>query len=347
MNGKSADVRRAATIADVAREADVSIRTVSRVLNNSPKVGKETRETIERTIERLGFRRSLRARALASGRSFLLGVVQGDHNAHVIGLFQQGIVEICSEAGYELLVHPATAQDPDLTSNIEDFVQRTRIDGLVLLPPLSELPSIPRTLRRLGVAAVGIAAVRVPGYPAMLVSAERTAANEMARYLVGLGHRRIGMITGPMQFYSASEREQGFHEGLAATGIAMPAAYVREGDYGFESGLAAAEALLSLPEPPTAIFAGNDIMAAALLKVAQGRGLSVPDDLSVAGFDDSDIASMISPALTTILRPVLEMAREATERVIALLDGEEDRLPDYSVGLEVIVRQSTAPPRAG
>jgi len=345
MNGKSADVRRAATIADVAREADVSIRTVSRVLNNSPKVGKETRETIERAIERLGFRRSLRARALASGRSFLLGVVQGDNNAHVIGLFQRGMVEICSEAGYELLVHPVSAQDPDLTSNIEDFVQRTRVDGLLLLPPLSELPSIPRTLRRLGVSAVGIAAVRVPGYPAMLVSAERAAASEMAHYLVGLGHRRIGMITGPMQFYSASEREQGFHEGLAAAGIAMPAAYVQEGDYGFESGLAAAEALLSLPEPPSAIFAGNDIMAAALLKVARGRGLSVPDDLSVAGFDDIRLGTYVRPSVTTVHTSPRLLGRESGRMLVELIEEgavSDVRIPDA----ELIVRDSTGPVRA-
>lgn len=344
MSTKIDDVLRAVTIADVAREAEVSIRTVSRVLNKSPKVGKATREAIEQVIERLGFRPSLRARGLAAGRSFLLGVVQDDPNAHVIGLFQRGIVEICSEAGYELLVHPASAQAPALAANIEDFVRRTRVDGLVLLPPVSEAAMIPRALRRLGVVAVGIAAVRVPGYPAMLVSAERAAASEMAAYLVGLGHRRIGMITGPLHFHSATEREQGFHAGLMAAGIALPAAYVREGDYGFEAGLAAAADLLSLPERPTAIFASNDIMAAAVLKVARERQLSVPGDLSVAGFDDSDVASMMSPALTTIRRPVLAMAREATQRVIALLDSDEDRLPDYSVKLEVIVRQSTAPP---
>ncbi len=335
---------RSTTISDVARAAGVSIRTVSRVLNQSPKVGAAARERITATIQELGFSPSGRARALASGRSSLIGVVQDDPNAHVIGVFQRGIVDVCAALGYELVVHPAKFGDPGLTRDIEGFARRSRIDGLIVLPPISEAASIPPALARLGVPAVGIASVRLPGYPAVLVSDERAAAALVAHHLVALGHRRISLVTGPRTFHSATEREGGFRDTLAAHGVPLPDRYVREGDYGFASGCSAAAALLGQPDPPTAIFAGNDIMAAGAIKAAHERGLAIPRDVSIAGFDDSDIASMVSPSLTTIRRPLLEMAHEATERLVAMIaDAEAPPPPHSSVALSLIERRSTGP----
>lgn len=335
---------RSTTISDVARIAGVSIRTVSRVLNKSPNVGTASRERVETTIKELGFSPSGRARALASGRSYLIGVIQDDPNAHVIGVFQRGIVEVCAAAGYELVVHPARFADPELIRDVENFAARSRIDGLIVLPPISEISSIPLALSRLNIPAIGMAAVRVPGYAGALVGEERAAAGLIADHLIALGHRRIAIITGPLSFYSANEREQGFRAALQSHGIELPNRYVVEGDYGFSCGHDRAAALLDLPEPPTAIFASNDITAAAAIKAAHERGLSVPGNLSVAGFDDSDIASMIFPALTTIRRPLLDMAHEATERLIAMIaDPEIRRMPDHHISLSLIVRQSTGP----
>lgn len=337
---------RAATIIDVAREADVSVRTVSRVLNKSPKVGEATRAAIEQTIARLEFRPSLRARGLVARRSFLLGLIQGDRNTHVLGLLQHGVVETCSEAGYELLIHPVIVQDPALGPNLEEFVRRTEVDGVLLLPPVAEQPGLSPLLARLGVPAVAMAAARLPDYPATLVTDERAAAAAVAEHLLALGHRRVALVTGPPAFLSAREREQGFRAALDRAGVALPPAYVREGDYRFDSGLAAAADLLALGEPPTAIFASNDVMAAAVLKVAHGHGLAVPDDLSVVGFDDSELASMLTPALTTIHRPLHAIAREATRRLIGLVEGTQASLPTgEEIGLSLVARQSTAPPR--
>lgn len=329
------------TITDVAAAAGVSIRTVSRVLNDSPKVSGDTRGRIEAAIDRLGFTRSARARALATGRSFLLGVVQDDPNAQVIGVFQRGIVEVCAALGYELVVHPAKVADPELTRNIEDFVTRSRVDGLILLPPISEIAAIPVALARLRVPSVGIASVRVPGYPAMLVSDERAAAGLLADHLVALGHRRIAMITGPLHFRSACERRQGFCDALHRHGVDLDARYVREGDYTFPSGLAAAATLLDEAAPPTAIFASNDIMAAAVLKFAAERRITVPGDLSVVGFDDSAIAEMVSPALTTIRRPLLDLARAATEQLTRLISVSPEVPHETVYQLTVVVRGST------
>ncbi len=334
------------TIGDIAAATGVSIRTVSRVLNDSPKVSRDTRELVQAEITRLGFQPSLRARALAAGRSFLVGVVQGDSNAHVLGVFQHGIVEVCSAAGYELIVHPASTEDPQLAEAIAGFVRRSRVDGLLLLPPISENAAIPQALAGLGVAAVAIAAVRAPGYPSVLVSDERGAARQMAEHLIGLGHRRIAMINGPSRFFSAQEREAGFCAGLQAAGLDLPAAYRREGDYGFERARAAAADLLDQAEPPTAIFASNDIMAAAVLKTAAERGLDVPGDLSVAGFDDSDIATMVTPSLTTIRRPLLDMARDATRQLLAQIAGGPVAAVDQRVELSLVARGSSAAPRS-
>lgn len=330
-----------ATITDVAAAAAVSIRTVSRVLNGSSKVGAETRERIQAAIARLGFHPNSRARGLAAGRSYLIGVVQDDPNAHVIGLLQRGIADVCSTHGFELVVHPARYDDPEVVENITAFVRRSKVDGLLLLPPLSELQSVAGALVKLGVPAVALAAIRTANHPAMVMSTERQAAADLARHLLALGHRRLATVTGPLRFCSARERRDGFLEVLRGAGVEPPPAHVREGDYGFASGVAAAEALLTLDDRPSAIFAANDIMAAAIIKVATEHGLMVPRDLSVVGFDDSDIASMITPALTTIRRPIERMAGEATRRLLRLiLQGDEPQ--DVVFPLELVVRQSTA-----
>ena len=332
------------TITQVAEAAGVSIRTVSRVLNDSPKVAAEVRERIKATIETLGFRPSSRARALAFGRSSLIGVIQDDPNAHVIGVLQRGIVEVCAAKGYELVVHPAKFGHPELMPSIEDFARRSRIDGLIVLPPISEASSIPMALSQLGVPTVGIASVRVPGYPAALVSCERDATALLADHLVALGHRRIAIVTGPMRFRSAAERLIGFQSALSAHGVVLPAEYIREGDYGFASGLNAGGALLGLRDPPTAVFAGNDIMAAGVMKAANQAGVAVPARLSVVGFDDSDIAGMVTPALSTIRRPLAEMARSATLRLLRMIGGADVAVDDERIDLHLIERESIAPP---
>jgi len=333
----------AVTIDDVAEAAGVSIRTVSRVLNKSPKVGDETRLAVEAIIKALGYSPSSRARALASGRSYLIAVVQDDPNAHVIGVLQRGIVEVCSRHGYELVVHPVRFSDPDIGLDIEKFVQRSRVDGLIVLPPTSEIAAIPARLTAMGVPSVGIASIAVDAYPGMLISEERAATAELARHLLDLGHRRIAMIEGPPHFRSAQERRTGFLSALEASGLPIELE-LRPGDYGFESGMAAAESLLALERRPTAIFACNDTMAAAVVKTAREAGVSMPDQLSVAGFDDSDLASMISPSLTTIRRPLRDMAKTATELLLAMITQQRSSLPFEVVEASLVLRRSTAPP---
>ncbi len=331
------------TISDVADMAGVSIRTVSRVLNRSPKVNALTREQVQQAIASLGFTPSARARAFATGRSQLLGVIQSDENAHVLGVYQRGIVEACAAAGYELVVHHLSVGDPDLAGQLQQFVRRSRVDGLIILPPASESPALPQTLRRLGVPGVALGARPVDGYAAMIVYQERKAAALVAKHLADLGHRQFGMVTGPMWRFSAQEREAGFVEALNDMGLGIEPDDIVDGDYGFASGLAAAERLLARQSPPTAIFAANDMMAAAVLKVAHRHGIDVPGRLSVCGFDDVDLAEVVSPALTTVRRPLDRMGQMATTRLIGLLSGLPADGAINFADFTLVERESTGP----
>jgi LacI family transcriptional regulator len=331
------------TITDVADVAGVSIRTVSRVLNNSPMVNAATRERIEAAIAKLNFRPSARARALAMGRSFLIGMVHNDRNALVLEAVQRGIVGEAAPHGYELIMHSTRPADSLAIADVIGFVHRSRVDGLVVLPPVSGIAGLADALAREGVPAVALSATPVHGYVSVILSQERRAAAEIARYLIGLGHRRIAMITGPQTMISAVERRGGFHDALAEADLPLLAE--AEGNYGFESALTAAERLFDLPEPPTAVFAANDIMAAAVLKVAAARGIAVPAALSVVGFDGSVLAQMLTPALTTVLRPFDAMAQQATRQLLDRLAG----LPIIEVDharFDLIAGESSAPPPA-
>ena len=333
----------APTIVDVAAAAGVSVRTVSRVINRSPKVGARTRDSIEQVIATLGFTPSARAQALASGRSQLIGVIQGDENAHVLGAIQRGIVEGCAGSGHELLVRPARLADSDIVAQLTDFAHRSRVDGLIVLSPASEVPGLPAALARLGVPAVALASRRLAGYPTVLVADDARASAAVGTHLAGLGHRCIGLVTGPAGRASSQERAAGFARGLAGSGITLDDKLIAEGDYTFASGMAAAARLLDGPAPPTAIFACNDLMAAGVLKAAEQRGLAVPGQLSVAGFDGTDVAAMVSPALTTVRRPMRTIARRATRCLLAHIRKVPGTPVQDHITLELVIGGSTGP----
>lgn len=307
------------TINDVAERAGVSIRTVSRVLNRSTKVNALTRERVEEAIADLGFRPSARARGLATGRSFLIGMVHNDQNALVLDAVQRGMVHEATRRGYEIVIHPAPAGPLGPIENVLDFIGRSRVDGVVVLSPVSTVPGLPEALSAAGVPAIALSPTPLHGFAGFLVSDERIAAADVARYLVGLGHRRIALVSGPSAARSAQERRAGFVAALMEAGCGLIGEV--EGDYGFASGVAAAERLLSRDPMPTAIFAANDIMAAGVLKAAAARGIAVPQELSVVGFDGSVLAQMLTPALTTVHRPLGEMAQLATAWLISMIEG--------------------------
>ena len=331
------------TIADVAARAHVSIRTVSRVINGSPKVNAETRATILSAIEALGFRPSARARGLATGRSYLIGMIHNDRNVLVLGEVQRGLATEATAQGYEVIAHATPTGDDGSIEDVLDFVRRSRVDGVVILAPVSGVPGLADALQDVGIPAVALSSVSLAGFDAMLVSDERGAAAQVAEHIVALGHRRVAHVSGPPAMLSAKERRAGFLSALTAAGGTLVGEAA--GDYSFESGVTAAERLLSIDPMPTAIFAANDIMAAGVIKVAGSRGLMVPRDLTVIGFDGSLLARMIVPALTTVQRPMGEMAQMAAR---CLFDIIAKRPVDtlIEVDLPLLIAESSAPPPA-
>lgn len=330
------------TISDVARLSGVSKRTISRVINNSPKVGEKTRERIQKIINELNYSPNPQARGLAARRSYLLGMVYDNPDALYINDVQRGVLSVCREFGYELVVHPCDMKADNLINEAVNFANRSKLDGVIILPPISENNDLAGALGKANVNYVRLASIAMDSADHVVISNERAAAAAMAEYLVKLGHTRIGYIAGPKGMKSTRERLEGFCDALEKYGCKPGRGMLARGAYTFESGIECTRTLLADPTPPTAIFASNDEMAVGAINAAQDMGLKVPEDLSVAGFDDSILASRIIPSLTTIRRPVREMARLATTKLIASIDGRhEDAHASNMLVPELVTRNST------
>lgn len=331
------------TINDVAREAGVSKRTVSRVINGSTNVGPKTLKLIQSVIDRLDYSPDKQARGLASSRSFLLGLIYDNPDALYIDQVQRGVLDICSKKGYELVVHPCKYQSKDLVQNCLSFIRRSNIDGVIVLPPVSESKELAAALREGEHCYVRMASVDLDDHTNIVVSDERAAMSEMARYIVSLGHKKIGFISGPRHYYSSIERLEGFKNSLTQLGIELPESSVIEGVNSYQSGMDGAMKLLQQENRPTAIFANNDEMAAGVLKIAVQLGIRVPEQLSIAGFDDNLLASRIIPSLTTIQRPVGAMASLAAHKIIQSIEKNIVESADnaFLVKPHLIIREST------
>lgn len=340
--------KRAVTISDIARLSDVSKRTVSRVINKSPKVNQATREKVQGVIDELGFRPNVQARGLAARRSYFLGMIYDNPDALYIDEVQRGVLSVCREFGYELVVHPCEKNSDTLTAEAIAFVDRSKLDGVIILPPISEDNDLAGALGKDEVHYVRLASIALDTADHVVVANERSAVAAMAAYLVELGHQRIGYVTGPEGRKSTRERLEGFCEALEKHGCTPCDELIARGAYTFESGRECGHALLEMETPPTAIFASNDEMAAGVIYAAQELGRRVPEDVSVAGFDDSALATRIRPTLTTIRRPVREMARLGTKKLIASIDGRES---EARMGIfldpELVIRDSTRPIQGG
>lgn len=335
------------TIKDVSREAGVSIKTVSRVVNNERYVGAETRAKVAEVVARLNFRPSVAARSLAGGRSFQIALICDNPSPYYVYEMQSGIRDRCEADGVRMIAQPYARGSDRLLDDIESLVEATQIDGLILTPPVSDHPAVLDLLARRGVRFVRVSpGTQLDLAPSVFID-NRAAATTMTRHLLELGHRRIGFIAGDPGFATSGQRTAGYRDALSEAGLAEDAALIRHGRYDFASGAQEAEALLTLPQPPTAIFAASDDMAAGVLTVAHRLGLSVPEALSVAGFDDTALAQYVWPPLTTIRQPTREMAHAAADLLLGHGDGVPERREIPHV---LVIRESTgeavAPQRA-
>lgn len=331
-----------ATISDVSRAAGVSIKTVSRVLNKEKYVSAATRAKVETAMAELNFSPSLAARALAGRRSFQIALIYDNHSPFYIHQIQEGVWARCREEGVRMLAQPVDVASPDLAREVGGLIDETHVDGIILSSPVTDAAAALAELERRAIPFVRIS----PGTNHALTSSvfmdDVGAADDMTTHLINLGHRRIGFVAGHPNHMASDQRLFGYRRALDRVGIAFEPELVRPGLFDFASGAEAAESLLALPTPPSAIFASNDDMAAGVLAVAHRLGIALPDELSVAGFDDTELASAVWPPLTTVRQPTRALAYTATALLFERPEGIEHRRLQH----DLVLRQSTTRPRS-
>jgi LacI family transcriptional regulator len=334
---------RHSTITDVADAAGVSIKTVSRVFNDEPNVRPLTRDRVLKAAAELDYHPNVAARSLAGRRSFLIGLAYENPSPNYVVDLQTGALERLKGERYRLLVLPF-ADVGAASGKMQAIARASGLDGIVLAPPLCDDAATVAELEACGLPYARIAPTTDGSHAPDVVMDDRAATRAVIDHLVGLGHKRIGIVRGDPSHASTSARLEAYRAGLVAHGLRPDAALEAHGANTFASGYEAGKLLLALADRPTAIFASNDDMAAGVLNAAHEAGVSVPDALSVAGFDDSNIASVVWPRLTTIHQPIREMAREATGALLALIEHEEAP-PHRALPFQLVVRGSTGPVR--
>ncbi len=328
--------RTSLTIRDVAEACGVSVSTVSRVLNNKDDVAPETCEKVRRVIAELGYTSSLAATSMRSRRTNVIGVLLVDlGDPFSLELFK-GIGRAVHGTEYDLIVYSSGY----VAANMQPGWERRHLsrlggglaDGVLVVTPTTEDLSPVSPLVAIDPHEHNI-------FPAV-ISTNREGAIAAMEYLIGLGHRRIGFITGRRGLVSASRRQRGYVEALERAGLPLDPELIQEGDYTRQKGFHCAQRLLRLPNPPTAIFAANDKSALGVLDAAREAGLRVPEDLSVVGFDNIPQSAAYVPGLTTVDQFVSEMGYIATTMLIKLMHGEALEEPLCKVPTQLIIRDS-------
>lgn len=329
-------------IEDVATAAGVSIKTVSRVLNCEPNVREETRTRVQTAVDKLKYTPSTSARSLAGNKSYLIALLYNNPSAHYIMEVMSGVLEACDAERYNMVLCPLETDEIKLLANFDTLVSRSKPDGVVLTPPISDSPAL---LKRLMELEIPFASISPKQQTRMGVDMNETrAAMDMVEHLVSLGHRRIAHIVGHTAHGASGWRLTGYRQGLEKAGLRFDPELVVPGEFSFESGVLAAEKLFSLRRRPTAVFAANDDMAAGVIRVALERNLRVPEDVSVCGFDDSPMSQQIFPALTTVHQPIREMGRLSTLELLASLSKPESgRMLHIPYSLKVRRSSGSAP----
>ena len=306
-------------LSDVARHAGVSSMTVSRVINGESNVRESTKKLVLESISTLNYKPNISARALAGKRAYKLALLYGNPSAFYLSELLVGALEEISQHGHQLLVHKVSKTDSEtkVRESLSNLI--SEYDGVIVPPPLSDYSSVRDFLIYNDLPAIFLSGLSGGGRNRKICIDDFEAARELTTYLIELGHTQIGFIKGNPNQYASEQRLRGYKAALSDQNLSYDKKLVVPGMFTYDSGLKAARKLLIGTKRPTAIFASNDDMAAATLAVAATEGLTVPKDLSVAGFDDSPLASAVFPRLTTIKQPLDEMAALAVNSLIELI----------------------------
>lgn len=308
-----------ATIKDVARVADVSLKTVSRVINNEPTVRETTRRKVRAIINELNYQPDVSARSLRGSTSYAVGLVYDNPNPYYVVDIQNGVLQACREMGYSLQIHPCNTASEDIVEELCDLVRQSRLAGLVLAPPISEDMAITDALSERGIHFVRIiSAAKQPqsDAPGVYVN-DRAAANSITRHLIDKGHRDIAFLAGEEAHNSTVERREGYKAALAAHGLPVQDTLTVPGVYSFGSGFERTVRLMQRANRPTAIFGCNDEIAAGALAAVKANGMRVPDDVAIAGFENSPFSRQSHPQITTASQSTGEIAHQAMMLLIA------------------------------
>lgn len=314
-----------ATIVDVARVAGVSTMTVSRVMRKQQKVSAATRKKVENAISSLGYEPNLAARALVGTTSSRICLLYGNPSSAYLGELMLGAVNATSKLQAKLIV-----EQTDVTLNIEDVASKLYQDwdALIVPPPMSDLIELRNLIKERAFPAVFLSSALESKHICDIKINDYQAAFDVTQMLLRKNHKRIGFIQGDHSQTASERRLMGYKDALLRAGISVDDEYITQGDFTYKSGEKAAHQMLSLPNPPSSIFASNDDMAAGAIAAAMRKGIHIPDQLAIVGFDDSAIASIVAPALSTVKQPVSLMAEYAVQQ---LVQSKQEELGDISL----------------
>ncbi len=337
----------APTISDVARAAGVSTMTVSRVINGAGNVKASTLAAVDAAIAKLNYAPNPAARSLAGARPVRIGLLYSNPSAAYLSEFLVGVLEQASFSHVQLVVEKCVAGSDEV--RVARNLIADGIDGILLPPPLCDSRPVLDLLLDHDTPCVVVASGRPIGEVSVVGIDDFAAAHEMTSHLLTLGHVRVGFITGNPDQTATARRQEGYEAALRERGLAVDPELIAPGLFTYRSGLDAAERLLRLKNPPTAIFASNDDMAAATVAVAHSHGLAVPSDLTVCGFDDTAMATTIWPELTTVRQPIGDMSRAALDLLVRKVKAQRAGAPQPTghqrLQFTLVRRQSDAAPR--
>jgi len=308
------------TIVEVAAHAGVSTKTVSRVLNGEPHVKPAVRDRVHEAVRALNYHPNVMAQGLARQRSHLIGLVYENPSPSYVVELQMGVLDRLRGERYRLVVLPVQSV-AEHEGEVVALLRSAAVDGAVLAPPASDNRRVLDDLTAIGMPFARIAPTMWPDIGPGVEVDDIAAAREIAGHVLARGHRRIAIVRGDPTHAAAAVRMTGYARAFAEAGVAIDPTLVVDGLFTFDSGFAAARTLLARPDRPTAILAQNDDMAVGALMAAREAGIDVPADLSIAGFDDSEVARITWPRITTIRQPVFEMAVTATSLLLDRLAG--------------------------
>lgn len=347
--------RQAVTIKHVAADVGVSLQTVSRVINNEPNVRPEMKKRVQDSIDKLGYVPSIAAQRMSGSRSYLILALNDRERTIADWKARQGSDWVdqmllggmlkCAELGYRLIFELVDTHNDHVERELRAAIAALQPDGVILTPPHSDNPLIVGLLAKHNIPFAQIGS-KGNGDGISLVMDDEGAARKATRFLIDLGHERIGFISGPAEYQLSDWRKEGWLKEMKVAGLAFED-LLAGGDFSYESGTKAANILLKQPAPPTAILASNDQMAIAAMDAARERDLKIPEQLSIVSFDNTPITTFVTPKLTAVDQPVAETVAKAVELIVAAQKGDDVPGGTTVVPAGFVERDSTAPPSDG